>query len=61
MSYTTETATFISGIWLQDGLVRSLYSSHKRVFCGASLDFSDLTRRTSNHIHLAFAVVYDTL
>ena len=52
----------ISGIWLLVGLMRPLSYTHKRNLFSASLcdDFSDLTSPTSNHMHLAISVVYDT-
>ena len=51
VSYTPENALCIYSIWLLVGLVRSLLSSQKRGFFGASLceDFSDLTSPISNH------------
>ena len=48
--------------WLLVGLVRSLKSSHKEALRKLLLceDYNDLTSPTSNQIHIAVSVVYDT-
>ena len=56
VSYTTETAMSVSGIWLLVELVRSrVFSLHRRGFFTASLceDFSDLTSPTNNYDYIS--------